>query len=74
MVDESLLTGESVPVAKSITDPTNKIFSSTLVTQGRSIAKVIATGTSTEFGKIGKSLQQIESTSTRLQKEMKILI
>lgn len=74
MVDESLLTGESVPVSKSIDLTNNQLYSSTLITQGRGIAEVISTGNLTEFGKIGASLEKIESTSTRLQKEMKTLI
>jgi Ca2+-transporting ATPase len=77
-VDESLLTGESVPVLK--TDSKNKseinrlVFSGTLVTHGKGIAKVIAIGNETQFGKIGTSIQSIEVDETRLQKEMKILI
>jgi Ca2+-transporting ATPase len=77
-VDESLLTGESAPVLKSIdtlSDKTgNVIFSGTLVVQGKGIAKVISTGTNTQFGKIGKSLQGIKQDETRLQRETKILI
>lgn len=77
-VDESLLTGESIAVTKSLKeDPSNShglIFSGTLVVQGKGLAKVISTGIKTEFGKIGASLQNIEQDETRLQKEMKVLI
>ncbi|GIK70018.1 MAG: ATPase [Bacteroidota bacterium] len=72
-IDESLLTGESIPVIKN-EDSQNRIFSGTLVVQGKGIAKVISTGTKTQFGKIGTSLQGIEQESTRLQREMKKLI
>ncbi len=72
-IDESLLTGESIPVIKN-EDSQNRIFSGTLVVQGKGIAKVISTGTKTQFGKIGTSLQSIEQESTRLQREMKKLI
>lgn len=77
-IDESLLSGESIPVTKSIqVDPLNTqgyIYSGTLVVQGKGIAKVIFTGVKTEFGKIGTSLQSIEQDETRLQREMKLLI
>lgn len=79
-VDESLLTGESVPVLKTFCDGMKEmgrpggdnipfIFSGTLVVQGYGIAKVKATGVNTELGKIGKALQAIEPEETLLQKE-----
>lgn len=77
-VDESLLTGESVPVKKLAEVETGKddclVFSGTLVVQGKGIARVSATGLATQLGKIGVSLQTIKEDSTRLQKEMKLLI
>ncbi len=75
-VDESLLTGESVAVNKTVAEDSvnNKVFSGTLVVQGRGVAKVTATGIKSEFGKIGVSLKSIEEDETRLQKEMKVLI
>lgn len=72
-IDESLLTGESVPVSKD-EDLEKHIYSGTLVVQGMGIAKVTSTGTKTEFGKIGTSLQTIVEDGTRLQREMKKLI
>ena len=79
-VDESLLTGESVPVRKSDDAGEEKkvspggddlpfIYSGTLVVQGQGIARVIATGTKTEIGKIGVVLQSVEPEETLLQKE-----
>lgn len=76
-IDESLLTGESVAVQKNDTQEnsdSNKVFSGTLVVQGRGLMSVEYTGINTHFGRIGKSLQSIEVESTRLQIEMKILI
>lgn len=78
LIDESMLTGESVPVVKNIgrddNDVTGLIFSGTMVLQGKGKALVSATGVNTQFGKIGTSLQSITQESTRLQIEMKVLI
>jgi Ca2+-transporting ATPase len=81
-VDESLLTGESVPVRKMAAatggpgavpkpggDDLPFVFSSTLVVQGQGIAEVRATGMATEIGKIGKALRTVEPEETPLQKE-----
>lgn len=77
-IDESLLSGESAPVSKSsqtkASDTQGLLFSGTLVVQGKGLARVLTTGTKTQFGKIGTSLQNIEQDESRLQKEMKVLI
>jgi len=80
MVDESLLTGESLAVRKTewdgittITQPGGDdipfIFSGTLIVSGHGIAKVTGIGSHTEMGKIGKALQKITSEETLLKKE-----
>lgn len=80
MVDESLLTGESAAVRKSAWDGKAEIgrpggedlpfaYSSTLVSQGHAIVRVVSTGAGTEVGKIGKALQAITPEKTELQKE-----
>ena len=76
-VDESLLTGESLPVLKTTKEENEKalqVFSGTLVVQGNALIQITKTGRHTEFGKIGSSLRAIEQDQTHLQKEMKILI
>ncbi len=84
-VDESLLTGESVPVRKTASaeaqaldapggDDLPSLFSGTLVTAGQGIAEVFGTGPRTELGKIGKALQQVEPEATFLQKETNRLV
>ncbi len=78
MVDESLLTGESVAIKKNrkanTVDDECVLYSGTLVVRGKGVAKVFATGVHTNFGKIGVSLKLINTEPTPLQKEMKLLI
>jgi Ca2+-transporting ATPase len=74
MVDESLLTGESVPVDKRSLDATaatdaQRVFSGTLVTQGTARGRVIATGARSALGRIGQSLAALGSESTPIQLE-----
>ena len=76
-VDESALTGESVPVLKTseplekeqmpLGDCINLLYSSTYVTYGRGKAIVVATGMQTEIGKIAQALLQDEGDITPLQ-------
>lgn len=83
--DESLLTGESVPVRKTVWDGVQQqerpggddlpfIFSGSLVVQGQGVAKVLRTGSRTEMGKIGVALQSIEAEDTLLQREVDSLV
>jgi Ca2+-transporting ATPase len=86
-VDESALTGESVPVRKvpdsgrSTTamgrpggDATPWVFSGTLVVKGQAVALVRETGASTELGRIGQALRSIENEPTPLQREIDRLV
>jgi len=77
-IDESMLTGESMPVIKTLDVDSEKdgalVFSGTMVIKGRGLAVVDTTGIHTQFGRIGASLEKINPEETRLQKEMKILI
>jgi Ca2+-transporting ATPase len=77
--DEAPLTGESVPVAKSaravdadvgIGDRINMLFAGTVATYGRGRAVVVATGMSTEVGRIAGLLEAAEKEPTPLQQEL----
>lgn len=83
-IEESALTGESVPSEKNakdllpesqvpIGDQHNMAFLSTLVTYGRGEAVVVSTGMNTEMGKIAKILEEDEDEMTPLQKRLEEL-
>jgi P-type Ca2+ transporter type 2C len=69
-VNESILTGESLPVMKETHEPNNIVYQGTVVMSGSCIAGVTAIGSKTELGKIGRSMQEIEVTKTPLQKQI----
>lgn len=78
-IDESSLTGESVPVEKSIKillpetpqpDRKNMAYTGTSVTYGRGKAVITATGMSTAFGKLAGLLGEIERERTPLQEKL----
>ena len=66
-VNESILTGESLPVAKDTSIAQPMVFSGTTVTSGLAIARVTAIGGQTRLGKIGKSMESIASEKTPLE-------
>ena len=84
--DESLLTGEAVPVRKCATQTTNQIhsnpggddlpyvFSSTLIVRGSGVAEVLATGPSSKIGQIGRALESIETATPRLTLETRTVV
>ncbi len=81
-VDESALTGESVPVQKSsdvlkenliIQEQKNMLFLGTHITNGKCIGIVVSTGKNSELGKIALSLNEIDRIETPLQLKIKEL-
>ncbi len=73
-VDESLLTGESLPVYKDSTSADKLIFHGTTVASGLAIAIITKIGNSTRLGKIGKSLESIKEEETPLERQIKSFV
>jgi Ca2+-transporting ATPase len=84
-IDESLLTGEAIPVRKVPWDGRRRVarpggedlpfaYAGTLVVQGSAIARVHATGRRTEIGRIGQALEDSGGSDTRLQRETRHLV
>ena len=65
-LDESLLSGESLPVARQ--QPGELLRAGALVASGRGWAEVVAVGEATELGRLGRSLATVEPPPTRLQR------
>lgn len=84
--DESLLTGESVPVRKTVAteqppsgvrpggDDLPYVYSGSLIVRGSGIAEVFATGSRSEIGKIGQSLRSLETEPPRLRAQTARLV
>ena len=82
-VDESLLTGESIPVTKTagnlhkrgigVAEQRNMVFMGTTVTGGKGRAVVVSTGMNTEMGKIAHLLEEESNKLTPLQRRLKNL-
>jgi Ca2+-transporting ATPase len=83
-VDESLLSGESVPATKhadakatalgAVGESSAALWSGTLVVGGRGVAEVMATGARSELGRIGASLVSVEKERTPLQREVDLVV
>ncbi len=84
-VDESVLTGESVPVTKSVAQGSSEwsrpggdrqpfVYAQTLVFRGQGLAEVRATGPRTEAGQIAGSLARLDRTPPILQRQTRALV
>jgi Ca2+-transporting ATPase len=73
-VNESILTGESLPVLKNISESDlGHVYAGTSVLVGEIYAEVIHTGSNSMFGKIAKSIDSLDDSETVLQKKVKKL-
>lgn len=69
-VNESILTGESLPVFKDASKENNLVFHGTTVASGLAIVLITAIGNETRLGKIGKSLDEIKEEETPLERQI----
>jgi len=72
-VDESLLTGESVPVSKSA-GGVLALHAGTLVVQGQGLARVSATGPRSQMGQIGRALLTVQAEESPLRRQTRTLV
>src|SRR5665213_1051651 len=69
-VDESIISGESLPVEKNEKENHNLLFQGTIINSGKCFAKVTAIGNNTVLGKLGKSISIMPSGKTPLQNQL----
>ena len=72
-LDESLLTGEAMPVSKQV-DGVAALFAGTLLVNGHGTARVTATGGRSEIGKIGSALQGLNTERSPLKRQTAQLV
>lgn len=71
LVDESSLTGESLPVEKAVSqNASGNVFAGTIVRSGYAIAQVILTGTETEYGRIGRKLGELHARKSPIERSI----
>ncbi len=69
-VNESVVTGESLPVAKDTTAGNNMVYQGTFVVSGLAICEVTHIGLQTKVGQIGKSLAELKTERSPLQNQI----
>jgi len=66
-INESIITGESLPVEKNYAERKNKLYQGSTINSGKCTARVTETGKNTVLGKIGKSVSEYHASKTLLQ-------
>lgn len=69
-VNESILTGESLPVVKSTKNEENLVFFGTTVSSGRAKMEILQTGVRTKFGSLAEELSLVEEEKTPFEKAL----
>src|SRR5574338_613154 len=69
-INESILTGESLPVEKNLSEGHNNLFQGTTINSGKCIATVTAIGNQTALGKLGKTVAAYSPAKTLLQQQI----
>ncbi len=73
-VNESVITGESMPVDKHETEGFNILYQGTTINTGKCTAQVTATGNNTVLGKLGKSVGAYSAPKTLLQRQVTVFV
>lgn len=74
LINEAILTGESIPVEKNINVGESPVYGGTMVLSGNGLLLVKATGDRTRIGEIGKKLVRIKKSESPLQKSVQNLV
>jgi P-type Ca2+ transporter type 2C len=73
-INESIITGESLPVNKSSNTADTKLYQGTTINSGWCYARVTAIGNETTLGKLGKSITTFTTSKTLLQKQVSTFV
>ena len=66
-VDESILTGEAIPVFKNTDLSNNLVYKGTMISSGMALVEIMAIGDQSELGKIGQNLSEIKEEKSPLE-------
>jgi P-type Ca2+ transporter type 2C len=73
-INESIITGESIPVDKHEADGNNLLYQGSTINSGKCVARVTAIGNNTVLGKLGKTVEGYQGVKTLLQVQVSRLV